>query len=156
MLLHLLLLLLKKKQGKHVRNDHLLGDPQLKYIFFFFWIFTPDPWGFIMIPIWRYHIFQMGWFNHQLLWFVCNFWIHVGWRLKKIHSVYGFRCLKNTWKPAGGWSKHRQSLTSYTRWGCCDRYKWSEITTPLNGLINKWVTGVISLFIGVIPVSPHL
>ncbi len=30
-----------------------------------FWNFHPDPLGF-HDPIWRLHIFQMGWFNHQL------------------------------------------------------------------------------------------
>ena len=33
--------------------------------------------------------------------------------------------------------------------GTYDRYKWSYFT-PINGLINKWVTGVITPILGVI------
>ena len=33
--------------------------------------FHPDPWG--NDPIWRAHIFQMGWFNHQPVICFCHF-----------------------------------------------------------------------------------
>ena len=37
---------------------------QEKWRFIYFFHFHPDPWG--DHPIWRYNIFQVGWFNHQL------------------------------------------------------------------------------------------
>ena len=44
--------------GESVGNGILGGNSNI------FGIFTPDPWGF-MIQF-DEHMFQMGWFNHQL------------------------------------------------------------------------------------------
>ena len=46
---------------QHVQHTFLTRWWQLKY----FWKSHPENWG--NDPIWLAHIFQMGWFNHQLV-----------------------------------------------------------------------------------------
>ena len=50
--------------GVFGRLGWLLQQQQLAGGFKHFWNLHPDPWG--NDPIWLIHIFQVGWFNHQL------------------------------------------------------------------------------------------
>ena len=82
-----------------------------------FCIFHPIPWG--NDPIWRSHMFQMGWFNHQLAMFIntCN--EHFQWpdiaiarflpAHRKAHPrrqfcFRGWRSLRKRW-GAENWSR---------------------------------------------------
>ena len=48
-----------------------------------FGIFTPYPWG--NDPIGRSHIFQMGWFNHQLEELLCFFQVSTFRDFPRLH-----------------------------------------------------------------------
>ena len=106
----------KKKNRANMWETIIYWVTRNSNIFFGGGNFHPDPLGFHDDSNLTISYFSDGLVQpSNIPWLICNFWIHVGRRLKEKHSVYGFRCLKNTWKPVGGWYKHRQSLTSYTR-----------------------------------------
>ncbi len=78
-------------RGIKFKQQIYAGWWQLKY----FWNFHPDPWGHD--EIWLAHLFQKGWFNHQLVWYFWEISLITTLEVKEKTTIFlVYRLLVNT------------------------------------------------------------